>query len=324
MISDPPVSILMATYNGERYLRDQVDSLLKQTYTKWELLILDDGSTDHTVDIIKEYQTICPNIFLDRKDTNEGSLRTFSELLRSALDKPYVMFCDQDDYWLPDKIQLSLKRLREEENQSDETIPLLLYTNLSYADHYLNPLAKEIRSPLPAKRLFSRLMIQNRIWGCSMLMNNALLKLVQDIPDEAENHDYWVALVASAFGKVIHLNRPTLLYRQHAQNLSGQYNQDTTSNRLKRVVNKEFMRNDLHKKYRQLKAFLDRYESALDGEAKDLINGFLGCFEKRSLSNLPFLIKKEIYRRSFLSSILYYYYLIRKLPPTKISSDSII
>jgi rhamnosyltransferase len=318
MKSDPIVTILMGTYNGEQYLRDQLDSLLKQTYTNWELLIRDDGSTDHTIDIIKEYQADHTNISLVRGNENQGSLRSFSELLRSAQDKPYVMFCDQDDYWLPDKIQLSLTRLREEENKTGNTRPVLLYSNLTYADRELRPLDKVIRSPLPDEKLFNRLMIQNRLWGCTMLLNNRLLRLAQEIPCEAENHDYWVALVGAAFGQVIHLDRSTLLYRQHAQNISGQYTQDTLSSRLNRIADKELMLNDLDKKHRQMKAFMDRYESKLDRPKKELINGFLMCFERRSVFNLPFLIKNQIYRRTLPSSILYYYYLIRKVPSNKI------
>ena len=100
------IAILMSTYNGERYLREQIDSLLNQTYKDWKLYIRDDGSTDETISIIESYVNDYPDLIVLLKDDlgNLGSARSFMRIL-SVVDADYYMFCDQDDVWLPNKVK---------------------------------------------------------------------------------------------------------------------------------------------------------------------------------------------------------------------------
>ena len=116
------LAILMATYNGEEFIREQINSILNQTYKNWKLIIHDDGSTDNTVDIIKEYTKKYPNkiILIEDNIKCNGAKENFSHLIKIAYKNfnfDYILFSDQDDIWLPNKIEVSLSKIQEMENK---------------------------------------------------------------------------------------------------------------------------------------------------------------------------------------------------------------
>ena len=131
------VEILLATYNGKKYLKQQLDSLLNQTFEDFKIIIRDDSSKDKTMDIIMEYKEKYPEkIKVIEDDVKCGSsVSNFMQLIKHAT-APYIMFCDQDDYWLPNKIEISLKKMRQEEN--DKNKPILIYTDYKVVDSNLN------------------------------------------------------------------------------------------------------------------------------------------------------------------------------------------
>jgi rhamnosyltransferase len=214
----------MSTYNGEKFIRQQLESLLNQEYSNWCLLVRDDGSSDNTVDIVNEYTSRDARIqIVDSDHGNLGPARSFIHLLEKV-DSPIFMCCDQDDVWLPHKVSEAVARLGNNVGQ-----PKLFFTDLVVVDGNLAVMADSFMkfqkfSPRRASSL-KGLLMQNVIVGCTMAGNSELLRLL-DLPRsegsrEMLMHDWWLALLASAFGTIEYSPRPSILYRQHGGNSLG-------------------------------------------------------------------------------------------------------
>jgi glycosyltransferase involved in cell wall biosynthesis len=223
----PAIDILLATYNGGKYLRQQLDSIIGQTNSTWRLIIRDDGSTDNTLDIIEEYWTLHPDhiILMHGNGENIGVVRNFSLLLDLAT-ADYVMFCDQDDIWLPEKITSTLEKMLETEKQYGNAMPLLIFTDLIIVDEDGSGVRADSfweyqqLEPDSVTRL-NRLLLQNIPTGCTIMINRALREKGRPIPAEAAMHDWWLTLVAAVFGSNVYLPQATVRYRQHGMNVCG-------------------------------------------------------------------------------------------------------
>lgn len=214
----------MATYNGEKFIGAQIESLLSQTYQNWHLITRDDGSIDKTVNILYDYRKKIPGkISILESTEHSGASLNFGELLKNST-ADYVMFCDQDDIWLPEKIMISFNGMLQLEAKYGQEKPLLLFTDLTVVDKCLNVTAKsfwEYEKINPDNTTINRLLVQNVVTGCTTIMNKKLKDLSIPIPPEAIIHDWWTALVASVFGHIEYIRVPTMLYRQHDRNDIG-------------------------------------------------------------------------------------------------------
>jgi glycosyltransferase involved in cell wall biosynthesis len=220
------ISIIIATYNGGRYLAEQIKSIVEQSYKDWHLLIRDDGSSDNTLSVINEYTRQYPDKIklLTDNDGNIGASQNFLRLLSYA-DTEYVMFCDQDDKWLPDKIKITLDKIKVTEEKHGISNPLLIHTDLKVADENLNVISDSFwkyqqLNPEKGKTL-NRLLMQNVITGCTVMINRALREKIKSFPQQTLMYDWWIALVASAFGNIDYISQATMLYRQHRENIVG-------------------------------------------------------------------------------------------------------
>lgn len=211
------IQILMSTYNGEKYIRTQLNSILEQEYQDFDLLIRDDGSTDHTCEIIKEYAENYPNITWYAGE-NLGVQKSFFDLiLKANLEKDYYAFADQDDKWLPGKISRAVSIL----DTYSEEIPVLYCSDKIIVDEELRPLKNTV-SRVMKKPSFGNALVQDMCTGCTAVINKALLTLMRNrIPDYVIMHDWWFYLTASCFGEVYYDEKSYILYRQHGNNTSG-------------------------------------------------------------------------------------------------------
>ena len=223
----PSVVILLATYNGEMYLREQLDSLLQQGTDCFTVFIRDDGSTDRTLEIISEYCTKYPDRFIHIVDKlgNLGSSSCFMHLLSLADSYDYIMFCDQDDVWLPNKVTLSLAGIQELEEKFGRDVPLLCFSDLQVVDQHLNEIdssfwASQRLDPNITKDWY-RLLAQNVVTGCTMIINRAAREVSLPFVLTEMVHDQWIAVNVSKIGSVGYLSQPTMLYRQHGRNVVG-------------------------------------------------------------------------------------------------------
>lgn len=215
------IDILMATYNGEKYLKEQLDSILEQTYQDFRLLISDDMSTDGTRAILNEYVEKDNRIVVFLQPKNKGVVKNF-EYLMEKVESEYFMFSDQDDIWQKDKIEKSL-------NKMEETNCDLIYTDLAVVSQDLEPIhqsywqLKGFEQKVKKYNDFLSLYLNNYITGSTMLVKSKWLEKILPLPEKSKYilHDYWTAFVVSKFGKMAYIEEPLVKYRQHVSNRVG-------------------------------------------------------------------------------------------------------
>ena len=213
------VNIVLSTYNGARFLAEQLESIQKQTFTDWQLLIRDDGSTDITPQIIAEFVKADPRIhFINEHDRqNFGVIKNFFTLVKYE-KADYYFFSDQDDVWLPDKMATML----DEVIHHDKSQPLMIYMDLSVVDQDLNVTHPSMicsQSHHANTTLLAEL-TENTVTGGVAMINHALAEKWEDT-DDVIMHDWYLALLATATGKLVYIDKPGELYRQHDNNVLG-------------------------------------------------------------------------------------------------------
>ncbi|WP_150202625.1 glycosyltransferase family 2 protein [Streptococcus constellatus] len=215
------VTILMSTYNGEQFLAEQIESIRQQTYTDWQLLIRDDGSKDRTREIIQDFCQKDNRIHFVNPDSveNLGVIKSFFHLLKHQMSDVYF-FSDQDDVWLPEKVEMQL----EEAIKYDDNQPLLVYTDLKVVDQELNVVHESMirtQSDHANTELLQEL-TENTVTGGVSMINQALADLWTGQEEyDLLMHDWYLALLAAAFGHLVYIDRPSELYRQHSNNVLG-------------------------------------------------------------------------------------------------------
>ena len=221
------VAILLATYNGSRFIDEQLSSIINQSFTNWIVYISDDGSTDNTVDIINKYIEEYPSKFIlcNSETKHRGAAINFLLLLKNVSAK-YYMFCDQDDVWLPNKIEDSLSVLRRLEILSPAT-PILVHTDLMVVNAELNIISTSMWDYIDIRKCigkFEYYKLYNVATGCTMLFNHSVKSILPDIADNQDilMHDYYILLHILKNNGVIHaVPTSTVLYRQHGNNTLG-------------------------------------------------------------------------------------------------------
>ncbi len=300
------VAIVMATYNGELYIQEQLDSIRNQTHVNWILLVRDDFSSDSTSAILDKVSRIDGRIRII-KDSNgrRGACQNFSDLMSLSLSSNYLMFCDQDDIWLPNKIKNSIAavKLLETKHGADEC--LLVYGTYELIDQ--DGMLLKDRSPDYSTTPDLKLVIsQSYLYGCTMLINNKLLRLAAPIPLTAENHDYWISLVALANkAKFFYVSEPLLNYRQHSNNVSGSYKNSHLSQRIKRFFSKTECQY-LIRRMVMLESLLDRFSKTMHPSDLYLISGYIKSISFGGWRAVLFSFKNGIKRRAWKQTILFY------------------
>jgi len=316
MKEETTLTILMATYNGARYLEKQLDSILNQRYPHWELIIRDDQSTDDTVNIIKAYCEKDDRIQCIQYGSAHGTAcRNFSALFDWAYEnnKGYILFADQDDIWLDHKLERSLAGLLKNESIHGTDFPLLCYSNLSFIDEEDHRV--EAHLPLPPRLSLQVLINENYAWGCTMILNRAAVQKIKHIPTESVNHDYYAALVIAAFGQNILIDENLILYRQHQKNVSGNVDKMTFMSRFNRYFkDTDYMLKPLIDNYNLVHSFFNRYRNELQEDQVKMIHAFLHDYQKSFPALFLAMWKHKIFKIGLGKNVVYFYtlYLLRK------------
>lgn len=232
------VAILLSTYNGSLFIKDQIESIIKQDYINWELFIRDDGSTDSTIDIIKDYCNRFTNFHFIIGKESLGSAKSFLWLLEN-IESDYYMFCDQDDVWNTDKIKKSLNSLKEIEIPN---VTSLVFSNATVVTEDLKIINKSfwIYNKISPSLLLANpdyINVYNSAPGCTMIFNNCLRDIVlKQINNNILMHDWLIMIIALKFGKVNYIDEALMLYRQHQNNVVGA-KKVTLYNRLLKIFN---------------------------------------------------------------------------------------
>lgn len=304
------IIILLATYNGENFIKAQLDSILNQNFKAFKLVVADDASIDKTRDILLSYK----EKFKDRLELifNKKSLgvkKNFLKLLYTYLDEAnYFMFCDQDDIWLENKISLSLKKIKEIEGI--EVIPSLVHTDLSICDSELNIIERSMNKKLKLDKIdtFAKLLVENKVTGNTIIINRELAikafspKLPKDIllefiSNNIVMHDWYLALVAAYIGNIYFINKSLVLYRQHNKNVCG-----LEKNNIKDIFLRKLNAKNIYSLiYKQ--ANLIYNINIEDNQNKKILKDFILMQDKSRFYKIYICLKHKIYKKTFLLTI---------------------
>ncbi len=289
------VKILLCTRNGERYLREQLDSILSQDDDGegFRLLVSDDASGDGTREILEEYRVRYPNrISLRFRESPSGSAwRHFLSLFAEgcAADAEYIMLSDQDDVWKPEKLRQCMKHMRAMEAVWQRETPVLVHCDAELVTESLEPIAPSFtayQKMSPSRDKLCQLLVQNHVVGGSILMNRALAALIREVPESCVMHDQWIALLAAAFGQIRYVPEALYLYRQHGENVLGAAKGSFLGEVLGRfgigrADGKGREEVDAHSRevyrslFKQAECFLSMYGSRLSERQRRLLKAFL-------------------------------------------------
>lgn len=258
--------VLLSTYNGEKYLRQQLDSLLRQTLLPDQIFIRDDGSKDDTMSILEEYASQYPLIrYYNGK--NKGPAGSFWELICDCEESEYYALCDQDDVWFEDKLETAIKTLEKD----DKNIPLLYCSRYTLTDKDLNPVDSNVSSLYDFSD-FAHSLLYHTAPGCTFVFNHAARNKILEYDIEKEYcviHDAIIHKVVALFGKVILDKDSHMYYRQHGSNQIGMNANklEVFLGRINRFLNGK-IRNYRSK---SAKSLLNVYGNQIDEEKKELL-----------------------------------------------------
>lgn len=302
------VQVLLSAYNGEQYISEQIQSILNQTHAAVSILIRDDGSTDKTMELLDQWVTTHPDKIKLIKGTNVGVVSSFFELLRAAdAEADYYCFCDQDDVWLDHKIEHAISRL---DSSIYTEVPAMVFTSTYLTDDELNRKGAWPKPPAQEPSFFNAL-YENIAIGATITMNRSARNLFinsQSVDSQKVlMHDWWFYLLVSAFGTVIYDNKPSMLYRQHNNNVVGGSNSIVGKLKSKWASFKRHTGKDLL--HKQASEFDRIYGSRLTGEQKEQLDLFLAT-RTRFMDRLRYARKSKLYRQSKAESLLFKFFIL--------------
>lgn len=216
------IDILLATYNGEKYLKEQIDSILNQTYKNIRLIISDDCSTDDTKNILNKYEKKDNRIKVFYQEKNLGYIKNF-EFLLTKVESKFYMLSDQDDVWLPQKVEKSLEKIQKENAD-------MVFSDLEVVDSDLKTVYNSFNDFMLLTRKINKYIdsyklnyLYNCVTGCTIISKKQFIKYILPIPSIHKEvaHDYWMALMVSLNGKMSYMPERYIKYRQHGNNQIG-------------------------------------------------------------------------------------------------------
>ena len=289
-MEDKKVAILMSTYNGEKYLEEQLDSLINQTYKNIEIYIRDDESKDDTVKIIKKYQDKYKNIIL-LQGKNLGFIDSFFELLKICEDADYYAYCDQDDIWMEDKIERAVKFLEN----TDKNKPALYFSNSDYYDSNMNYVATAQKNKIYN---FRNALVECVTQGMTMVINDTTRKtIVENKPEVCSFHDWWTYMICSGFGQIVYDDKSLVKYRRHNASVTveGKSKKELFIWRLKKFILGDSLK-DIKKQLQEYEKF---YGKNLNEENRKLLKLFTN--KKYNFINA---LKKTFYPKRFRRKLI--------------------
>ena len=315
------VSVIMATFNGDKFIEAQLDSIINQSYRNWNLIIRDDGSTDQTLQIIKKYITLDNRIsLLSDKDGNLGFNQNFLRLI-SSTDSRYISICDQDDVWLPEKLEVSLDKIKIIETADKH--PALVHSDAMIVDEKLNLISSKWIGKRGNVSGINGLVFSNTVQGAACLFNDSLKKIalnsVANLP-----YDYHLGLLAAFNGHRFYIEKPLIKYRQHNQNAIGaldikqRFNFKYYVKQLIDILKKTYNSIEYEKLSETLKCSLEMYykikfeyaKTNLSCKNRKALEDYLYLFEGKYKINKLLILSKNKYSFSCRKDFLIFLFLV--------------
>ncbi len=297
-------AVLLATYNGEKYIEELLDSIERQTRKDFVCYIHDDGSRDNTVSVIKKWIKGKNNFKLLEYESKKGAKNNFFSMLRKV-EADYYMFADQDDVWCEDKVEKLIGRIEIVSKDRNET-PCAIHSDMYVVDNDLNVLSNSFikyigrdiyRNKLP------QLLIDNPAAGCTMIINKALRDRSLEYNDARDipMHDQWIMCVAAATGIINVIDEPLLYYRQHEKNVMGaefEGRKDKVVRNAKDMVTGEFAKKK--RRFHQSEVNIAKqlmFVSGIDTNTKKFLMDLIRLNNKRKIERMAFYRKNGMDRK---------------------------
>ncbi len=279
------VSILLSTYNGERYVKEQIESIIRQTVREWRLIIHDDGSVDSTVDIIKQYVQKDERIILVEDGfTHLGVAQSFIYLLR-FVSTDFIMFCDQDDVWLENKVEIMYSAIIAKNNN----IPQAIFSNAYLWNDKRGVISNRNTLTYPHK-LEDLLFLNTGIQGASAIFNKKAKDLMQTPINYCAMHDHLLTLVIMTFGEIDYIDKSLMYYRQHTGNVTGNA-PGSMKNKIKLLYKHSHIPVIDKKHYEGLKSFYEAFKQQIPADKRTIIEVFLSLPQKTFMQRIILIIK---------------------------------
>ncbi len=298
------VAVLMSTYNGQEYIKKQIDSVLNQTFSDFLLYIRDDGSTDNTISLIEEYDDERIRLICGK---NLGPAESFFDLLRQTENCVHIFFCDQDDEWNPDKIEKMLEIIKK----YDE--PTMVFSDFTMIDENSNVINESYEKNCGlqienSEKILPKILAQPYVFGCASVINRKLADMVKYPPDGIEMHDCWISLVAASVGNLIYMPTQTIKHRFHSSNATGRAGSDSFTTRLKRItVGLRDMSENSYLRLSQVDLLLNSHITELKLQQKNLLKDISAAKKRGKLPLLKALVKNGVSRQRFLNTLFFYF-----------------
>ena len=282
-------SVLLTAYNGSIHLPVLLESLAAQTDRDFTVLMQDDGSTDETPSLLSAIsEHDCRFVFGTEQGRHLGAAGNFLSLLRQS-DADYVLLCDQDDFWEPDKIAVLKQAILDLEKQYGTNTPLLVHSDCSLVNESGNPIGNSFfrhQGWDPAAVTLQQLLVQNNVTGCTLIMNAALRKLVSAhaVAKDLFMHDWFIALTAAAFGRIAFVNRPLTRYRQHGSNTIGASTRSLLSRGISALRSRRDAKRRILLTYTHTAVFRKLYGEDLPAKARKIVDDYLST---RHMHKIP-------------------------------------
>jgi glycosyltransferase involved in cell wall biosynthesis len=268
------ISVALATYNGANYLEELLNSLLKQSLEPFEIVIVDDCSSDGTLAILESYQQRYKQIKIHVNNHNLGPISSFKKAVAECIGD-YFALCDQDDIWLQNKLEMSVHALS---GRNPPNKPSLVYSDLKLIDENGKIVSESFwksQRMNPKSETFYTMFFGNVVTGCTVVFNKAMKAEMLAMPDAVLMHDHWLALVAYGIGNVNVISSPTILYRDHQTSVTKK-SRISFPKRLLNTLMKAFGHNDyLNRERGQILLFKEMYYQKLTTDRKYQVDTFL-------------------------------------------------
>lgn len=309
----PCIDVLLATYNGAKYLEEQIESLLGQTFTDFRIIARDDGSTDNTLAILTRYSEKYGNKFWIISDEQpSGSAQGNFARLTDLSDADYTMYCDQDDYWHPGKIEMTYAAMRKAE-ESNREVPVLVHCDLQVVDSDRNVMSRSFwayQGLNPHMAETNHLVVQSNITGCTVMINRVLREKAQPFPNTMIMHDWWLGLIAAISGRIVAIDTPLIDYRQHETNDTGakHFNFRYVAGRVIKQLTTEMLsesRRTIRRTQNQADALVRHVENALSKHDIVLLDQYIHMDEMNFIQRRYFVIRNGFMKQGFVRNLAY-------------------
>ena len=298
------VTVLLCTYNGEDYVREQIQSILDQDYRDFEILVSDDGSRDRTLDIVRDLMAEHPEKIklIEQNPANGSAEKHFLKLITEKMygEAQYIMLSDQDDVWHSDKMRKTVMEMQALEAIYGADKPMLVHCDSEVVDQQLNAISSSYvayQKMTPERKHLNQLLVQNNVVGGALMMNRALAGFVEKVPEHCVMHDQWIALVAAAFGEIRFIPESLYMYRQHGNNVLGA----EKGSRIMEILGRfgigrkdglskaemdEHSRKVYSEMFMQAECFKEMYGDRLSPEQKEMLEKFVSIPKKSRVGKI--------------------------------------